>query len=709
MAQRKKGNFVFYRGAFYGFLTLLFGITLARGIFAAEVRSLVIASIGLVFLLCVTLFKRKWKALLVLLAFFFAGQGLYFAGMAFWGGNDYQGSVVVVGRVDDQLYDYEEMQVAILKDVTINGKSEKNLYLTIFNYDGEKVKNGDIVTFSASVKSEKLFEYGKFDTYTFRNGIGYSATASRENVVAIDSKLKADEKYRLYAKSLLEKGMGKEQASISYAVLFGDKTEVPSDVKLAYRDAGIIHILTVSGLHVGFLIAFIMFIFKKCKLNRYVSFALMAIFLILYSWLCGFSPSVVRASVMGIVIMLSRLGSRRYDSLSSLGVAGLIILIFSPLSALDVGFLMSFFSVGTIFFAFPAVARLLVKFLPRKAAEMISLTICAQLGIVPFLSIFSESFNILSIIANFVILPIFTITFPALFVCNVIISIMPFLAPCYIVFKYIFLFMTMVAKFFALSSLRVPLSELKLEVVICFYVIIFAISDYFLVKRLVKGAVVAGGLFMLVLVSVLNLIPTKVASIDVVTLNGSSQSIVLTSDTGQRLVVGDIGKTYWNKYSNRTQVRGFDFYVSDGAASSSDLEFISKQNCQSVLVCDTLESPKEGVIEGKNNFVYHLGNFSVCYVETENVFIGIEISYFSHTIFFATSSKLSYNKAEIAKSYLATKRYDLAVLGVNDALSQSFHDAFVVSQSGEEGLSYAHDGNLRLKFLNEKWLAKCLD
>lgn len=388
MAQKKKkGNLIFYRGAFYGFLALLFGITLARGIFAAEVRSLVIAAVALAFLLCVTLIKRKWKVLLVLLAFFFAGHGLYFAGMAFWGGNDYQGTVTVVGRVDDQLYDYDGRQVAILKDVTINGKSEKNLSLTIFSYDGEKVKNGDVLTFTSKVSSEKLFEYGGFSTYNFRNGIGYRASVSGENVVVIDSKLKADEKYRLYAKGLLEKGMGKEQASIAYAVIFGDKTEVPSDVKLAYRDAGIIHILTVSGLHVGFLIACITFILKKCKLNKYLSFALMTIFLILYSWLCGFSPSVVRASVMGIVIMLSRLGSRRYDSLSSLGVAGLIILIFSPLSALDVGFLMSFFSVGTIFFAYPVIARVLGKVLPRKAAEMFSLTICAQLGILPFLSI----------------------------------------------------------------------------------------------------------------------------------------------------------------------------------------------------------------------------------------------------------------------------------------------------------------------------------
>ena len=95
---KAKGAIVF-RGIFYCFLALLFGITLAKGMFGGDIKSLCIAVVCLAGVGIYLLVRKKWKVLLVLFAFFFAGNGLFFAGIAVWGGNDYADTVAIVGRV----------------------------------------------------------------------------------------------------------------------------------------------------------------------------------------------------------------------------------------------------------------------------------------------------------------------------------------------------------------------------------------------------------------------------------------------------------------------------------------------------------------------------------------------------------------------------------------------------------------------------------
>lgn len=704
----KKLGLGFIHGVFYFFLALLFGITLARGLYSGELKSLLIALVCIALVSAFLLWKKKWKFLLILLAFFFAGNGLFFAGTAVWGGEDYDQPVAVVGRVDDQVYDYGTTQVVILKDVTINGKSVRNVKVTIFNNGEEGVKSGEEISFVSEVSQSGLFELGNFNTYYFRNNIGYTTSVSINNVVAVESFLKLDEKYRLHVKDQLEKGMSEDYASVCYAVLFGDKQDVPSEIKNAYSDSGIVHILVVSGLHVGFLIACLYFILNKYKLNKWISFAIAFIFLLVYCYLCGFSPSVVRASVMAIVVLLARLCGRRYDRLTSLGLAGFIIVLSSPLTALDVGFLMSFFCVATIFFVYPVLADLLAKIFPRKAAELIAMSISAQLGILPFVSLFSESYNLLSVFANIIVLPLFSIMFPLLFVMMILASIMTFISPAFVLFEWIMTFITHIALFFSSTSFRVPLSSFGVEIVVAFYVILFACSRYLMSSKLVKGVVVSCGLFAIALAIVLNSIPSKFSGVDVLS-DYSTQVVVVTSESGQRLVLGSLNDSSYNKYVDRVNSYGIDYFVSDNALTSSTLDFITSQNCQMAILSDTAMSTRKDIIEAEENREYTLGDFRVKYIKSQGIFIGIEIYYSSHSIFFASSSKMSYNNIEIAKSYIAGQDFSLAVLGVNDSLAESFSNATIVSRKGAEGYSYTRDGNIRLSWNESGWQARGLD
>ncbi len=705
---KAKGAIVF-RGIFYCFLALLFGITLAKGMFGGDIKSLCIAVVCLAGVGIYLLVRKRWKVLLVLFAFFFAGNGLFFAGMAVWGGNDYADTVAIVGRVDDQLYDYnsDTLQKAILKDVTINGKSEKNIALYIYLNGEEGVKNGDILAFACKVERAKLFKFDDFSTYYFRNNIGYNASISRKQVTISEGYLKADESYRLHVKGLLEKGMDEKYASICYAVLFGDKQDIDNEVKTAFRDAGIVHILAVSGLHVGFLVAVLNFFLKKCKLNKYIIFAMVFVFLAIYAWLCGFSPSVVRASIMAIVVLGSRLGSRRYDRLTSLGLAGFIIILLNPLSALDVGFLMSFFCVASIFFVQKPLANLLSKVFPKKVSDLAAISIAAQLGILPFLSFFSESFNLLSVFANLIVIPLFSIVFPVLFVFTILISILTFAAPCFVIFEWAFKFIFYVASFFAQTSLRVPLSKLDKDFVLAFFVLLFSCSKYFLTKGVTKAVFVSGCLLLLSLVSILNLIPIKSPSIDIVSI-GSSQAAIITSDSGQRLLVGQADYDQFKKYATRTKVRDLDFIVSDGVLDKEGIKIIDNYACNCAVVKDSLSSERDDIVEAKINQNMTLGDFNIKYIEEDNVFVGIEISYSNRSIFFASSDKMSYNESAKAAKYLSGQDYNLAILGHNDRLSSLFAGATTASLAGTKDLSYKELGNFRLTY-SGSWQTRSLD
>lgn len=705
----KGGKFV--HGVFYFFLALLFGITLARGIYSGEVKALVIALVCFVLLSAFLIWKKKWKFLLIIFAFFFAGNGLFFAGTAVWGGKDYAEPVAVVGRVDDQLYDYGSNQVAILKDVTINGESARNVQLRIYNNGQEGVKSGEILSFVTNVTQSRLIILDGFNTYSFRNNIGYNATVSIDKVVATKGYLKLDEKYRLHIKSMLNERMDESSASVCYAMLFGDKQEIDEMVKNNFRDAGIVHILVVSGLHIGFLIACLYFLLDKLKANKYVKFIVAFILLLTYCFLCSFSPSVVRASVMGLVVLLARLLGRRYDRLTSLGIAGFIIVLPNPLSALDVGFLMSFFCVATIFFIFPVLTDLISKIIPRKCSEVLAMSISAQLGILPFLALFTESYNLLSVFANFVVIPLFSVMFPLLLLVMIICSIMPFMSFLFVPFKYFIDFITGVAKVFASSSLRVPLKSFGVEVVASFFIVLFACSRYLLSSKLVKGAVVACGLFSLTLGIVLSAIPPKFEGVDIVSDN-SFQTMIITSDSGQRLMLGNLNKNQdymLDAYFDCVRKHGIDYFVTDTTLSSKAIKYLDSLTFQVAMVPDKAKSSRNDIVEVVADKEYTLGDFKVKYIMASEKVLGIEINYSNHAIFFASSSRLSYNNSVIAKEYLAGQDYQMAVLGDNDDLSDCFDCNTIISKKGDTEHSFQKDGNMRFFWQDNTWKMKSLD
>ena len=406
-------RFVNFRYIFYPFLAFLFGIVVARNLYQGSIEVIVVTALLLLAFGGFLIFRKRYKILALLFAFFFIGNGFYYIGKATYYNKDYSGEVLVVGRVSDSFEESDYIYEVLLKDASINGENCRNIKVT-FTKEGQSLQVGEIVSFESEVEAVKPFSLDSFNSSAYRSGTGYTAKANLSEVVISSGYTNLDEKIRLAIKEKLYQNMNEENAAVAYAVLFGDQSGISFEIKDSYRNSGIIHILTVSGLNITFLIAIMFGFLKLLKVNKYVNFALTSMIIVLYSALCGFTPSVVRAAVMGIIMMVAMLSNRRYDSLNSMGIAGFLILLFSPLSAFDIGFLMSIACVCGIVLLYPMFCNLFKKFMPNIIAQYIAISLSAQLAILPFLALFSSNLNLLSFIINLFIVPIFSIVFPAL-------------------------------------------------------------------------------------------------------------------------------------------------------------------------------------------------------------------------------------------------------------------------------------------------------
>ncbi len=156
-------------------------------------------------------------------------------------------------------------------------------------------------------------------------------------------------KLRKSIENSLDSMYNAENAGILKAMLLGNKEYLTDDIKTLYKNAGIYHILAISGLHISLIAAALMLIFRKRSQSIIIICLLFA-----YSLFTGLSPSAVRAALMMSILIIGRLLGRRYDILSSICFSAFILLIFNPMYISDCSFLYSYGSViGIALFAKP--------------------------------------------------------------------------------------------------------------------------------------------------------------------------------------------------------------------------------------------------------------------------------------------------------------------------------------------------------------------
>lgn len=201
-----------------------------------------------------------------------------------------------------------------------------------------------------------------------------------------------------------------EQQAIALALLIGVKDYLSEDLKRAYASAGAMHVLAVSGLHVGILYLVLLIFLKPLNKGRYgkvlvASIAIAAIWL--YTFVTGMSPSVLRAAVMFSVFATSNAMDRDNNIYNSLGIAAFILLLWDPNLLFSVGFQLSFLALTGIVYLQPKIYNKLYvgnKFLD-KVWEITAVSIAAQISTLPLTIYYFHQFPTYFFLSNLVVIP----------------------------------------------------------------------------------------------------------------------------------------------------------------------------------------------------------------------------------------------------------------------------------------------------------------
>ncbi len=687
------------RPLFYGFLAILLSICTAKSLFEGDWRYIVFDVFALVCFLAYAVAFRKFVALGVVLAFFALGLGLYPLGVWMFEGKSFDGEQYVVGRVSDDISisSFGNSATVILKDVYIDGNAEGNIRLTVSIKSEDDVVAGDILAFHAKVKKAKLFELGKFNSFYLRDRTPYVAEVAANDLELQGNSLSPDESFRLRIKQVLLDNMGKDNGSVAFAALFGDKTDIEDDTYLAYGSAGILHLLSVSGLHVGLLFAALGWILRKCRVKNLPNFLICATFLGLYAWLCNFTPSVLRAGIMALTLLFTRFSGKDYDSLSSLGFAGILILLFSPLSALDVGFLLSFACVLSIFLLAPVMSKWLQKIFPKFVAASFAVSIAVQFGIIPFLGEMWATFNFLTVFVNLLVIPLFGIIFPVLAFCALLTAGLPFMGFLLSACGWGFVAIKAIAAFFGQTNLLLTIGPQDLFVVAGLLVLLFFISRFFMAKKRTK-LVCCSTIFALGSIFYgLTYVDMPQKSTFAYCQYFSTSVVLLTNADGQSAVVDLASETFTKKMMMRLDVKHVDtlFVLQDNTLDDAVADAIGVKEI--VRSTDAEGFENEVVI---TDDLWHVeGGFCFRYRHSGSRLLGLEFLFEEHKIFILRDWTIDENALE----RLGQSDFDFVLLGDHEEYAKYFSCEVYACENGENvSRSYEKDGNMAVKIMDEK-------
>jgi len=279
------------------------------------------------------------------------------------------------------------------------------------------LKRGDIIiTTSKPEPFNTPKNPGSFDrkTYYENKGISYFLFAADNHFVhaRLNTSSLLDEisTIRWRIRDRIVDYMEPEEAGVTVAMLLGTKQDLTEDIKTGYAETGVMHILAVSGLHIGILFLFIRFVFGPYRHHQlgkwlFVIIALSAIWG--FALLAGMSNSVFRASIMFTIFILAEITYRKNYAFNSTAAAAFIILFISPSALYDVGFQLSFAAVFAILTFYRPIYRLLSpnNKIAQWSWQMISVSLAAQIGTLPITLYYFHQFPPGAMIANFIGIP----------------------------------------------------------------------------------------------------------------------------------------------------------------------------------------------------------------------------------------------------------------------------------------------------------------
>jgi competence protein ComEC len=223
-----------------------------------------------------------------------------------------------------------------------------------------------------------------------------------------------------YSITEIDKLVGGDEGEYLKGLVLGERSNISREMKENFVNAGVAHIIAVSGLNVAYVILIIWGVLIFIPIKHSYKVFITILFLLLYMSLTGNVPSIVRATIMASVFLLSQVIERKPNAYNIVSFAALVILLIDPRQLFDAGFILSFTAIFSIIIVYPVLEKCMRNFswyrnLNRdnffgksiKAAITLFLgTLAAQLGTLPVTAIMFKKVSVVSLIANLFAIPL---------------------------------------------------------------------------------------------------------------------------------------------------------------------------------------------------------------------------------------------------------------------------------------------------------------
>lgn len=390
-------------------------------------------------------------------------------------------------------------------------------------------------------------------------------------------------------KKLEPYGFEDEELYIINALLLGQRQDISPEVYNSYAQAGVIHILAVSGLHVGLVLLILDYLFTplgRFKHGRIAKTILLVILLWSFAIIAGLSASVTRAATMFSVVAIALNLKRPTNIYNTLAISMLIILLFKPLFLFDVGFQLSYLAV----FSIVSLDPFLYKFWrPKfwvidKLWHTLTVTVTAQLGVLPLSLFYFHQFPGLFVVTNLVIVPFLGIIlgFGILVVILALINALPpFLAHTLeFIINTMNLFVNWAAKQEVFVFKDIPFSPYH---VLAFYILIICLSRFLIKKnfKTLKHLLVSVLLIQTVFIYTKYNKPTN----EFIVFHKSKHSIFGKTTNNKILVAHDLGNV------SKKHIKSINDYALGNFIKNIEIDSIQPLyilNKKTVLVVDSL-------------------------------------------------------------------------------------------------------------------------
>lgn len=329
------------------------------------------------------------------------------------------GQVVMYGIVDDKYQKDQSTYLIAVKAGTVSGiKSEKDHKIIIKLKEkkeslamtagiGEKVKVTGKVYIFPEARNPGNFDLARYELI---RGIDFELYDAAIEVCPGGRLRYIDEALCLIRERLIrsiDRIYDEEDAGVIKAMLLGDRAGLSDEVRSGYRRAGISHILCISALHITLLGTGLLRLLRGAGVNKVISYIVSFAVISMYGRLTGSGVSTVRALITFGLMMAADLLGRTPDLLSSMSVAGGMIIIARPLYVLDAGFILSFSAVGGIGILGPPLGRLISA--KGRIFDSIRSSLSVAIFMLPVILYFFYQVPVLSTVINLLVIPLLTI------------------------------------------------------------------------------------------------------------------------------------------------------------------------------------------------------------------------------------------------------------------------------------------------------------